>query len=121
MERNFSMISATRSTRDFKVNTSYALTGANKYEKVGDGGDIKHGELGELPYTNRVETYGRMLAITRQTIINDDLSALTAVPMKLGRGAALSLNDVFWAEWLDDAAFFTAGNGNLLEGHVGAG
>ena len=117
VEMSFGTISARRSTRDFKTVTSYALTGANKYEKVGDGGDIKHGELGELPYTNRVETYGRMLAITRQTIINDDLSALSQVPMKLGRGAALSLNDVFWGIWLGNAGnFFDAGKGNLLTG-----
>jgi hypothetical protein len=50
------------------------------YEKVGPSGELKHATVGEMSYTNRAETYGRMFAITRQDIINDDLGALTAGP-----------------------------------------
>ncbi|MCO8123413.1 Mu-like prophage major head subunit gpT family protein [Stieleria sp. TO1_6] len=54
-----------------------------------------------------------MLGITRTDIINDDLGALTDVPRKLGRGAGLKLNDIFWTAFLDNAAFFAAGNFNV--------
>jgi putative aminopeptidase FrvX len=57
-----------------------------------------------------------MLGITRTDIINDDLAALTEVPRRLGRGAKIKLNDVFWTEFLDNSAFFAAGNNNYASG-----
>jgi phage major head subunit gpT-like protein len=115
VESTWRQIAAVRSVRDFKTITSYSLTGGMMYEKVGPDGELKHATLGEQSYTNKAETYGRMFAITRTDIINDDLDALTAVPMKLGRGGALKLNDVFWTEFLDNATFFTAARGNYDE------
>jgi phage major head subunit gpT-like protein len=57
-----------------------------------------------------------MLSIDRRDIINDDLGAITTVPRKLGRGSGLKINDVFWATFLDNAAFFKTGNNNYLSG-----
>lgn len=108
-------ISAIRNVKDFKTITSYRLTGSEQYEKVAPGGEIQHGTLGEESFTNKADTYGRMLQITRQDIINDDLGALTDVSRKLGRGAALKLNDVFWTAFLDNASFFT-GTGKYISG-----
>lgn len=117
VESGWRDISATRSVRDFKTVTSYTLTGGMVYEKVGPSGELKHGSVSELSYTNRAETYGRMFAITRTDIINDDLGALTQIPMKLGRGAALKLNAVFWTEFLADLnTFYTSGRGNVSTG-----
>jgi phage major head subunit gpT-like protein len=115
VESTWRQIAAVRSVKDFKQITSYSLTGGMMYEKVGPDGELKHATLGEQSYTNQAETYGRIFAITRKDIINDDLDALTAVPMKLGRGGALKLNDVFWTEFLDNATFFTAARGNYDE------
>lgn len=118
VEGGWRAISTTRSVRDFKTITSYSLTGAGEYEKVPAGGEIPHGTLGEETYTNKADTYGKMFAITRTDIINDDLGALTQVPMKLGRGAALKLNDVFWTAFLAGVAanFWSSGNGNTSTG-----
>jgi hypothetical protein len=102
-----------RTVSDFKQHTSYNLIGDLEYEEVGAGGSIKHGTLSDESFTNQAKTYARMLAITRQDIINDDLGALTAVPTKLGRGAALKMNKIFWAEFLDNNSFFTSGRNNL--------
>lgn len=109
-------ISAIRSVRDFKTVNSYSLTGSFEYEKVGPGGELKHGTVGEETYTNKADTYGKMFAITRTDIINDDLGALTAVPRRLGRGAALKFNSVFWTEFLDNSSFFASGNNNVSTG-----
>lgn len=102
--------------RDFKARTSYALTGGFEYELVPPGGELKHATAGEVEYTNQALTYGKMFAVTRQDIINDDLDALTKVPGKLGRGAALKLNKVFWTEFLaghtSGVTFFPANNAN---------
>lgn len=109
-------ISAIRSVRDFKTITTVSLTGDLTFDKVGPDGEIKHGTLGDETYTNKVDTYARMLGITRTDIINDDLGALTKVPKRLGRGAMLKLNDIFWAEFLNNSAFFTGARSNVNEG-----
>lgn len=116
VDQSWRQISAIGNVSDFKTHTRYSLTGDLEYEKVGGGGELKHGTLGETSYTNRAETYGKMLAITRQDIINDDLGAFDRVMTRLGRGGALKLNSVFWTEFLDDASFFTVGNGNYDAG-----
>jgi len=116
VESAWRQIAAIRNVKDFKTVTSFRLTGGLVYEQVGPTGELKHGTLGEESYTNKADTYGSMLAITRQDIINDDLDALTAVPRRLGRGGALKLNLVFWEAFLANAAFFTAGNNNFIEG-----
>src|SRR5690606_3836358 len=42
-----------------------------------------------------------------------DLSALTAVPRRIGRGGMLKLNDIFWAKFLNNSTFFTSNNNNV--------
>jgi phage major head subunit gpT-like protein len=116
IESTWRAIAVIGSARDFKTITSYSLTGGLVYEKVGPGGEIKHGDLSELAYTNQIATYARMFAVTRTDIINDDLGALSQIPSRLGRGAALKLNDVFWAAFMDNATFFTTLRGNYFDG-----
>jgi len=106
-------IAAIRSVSDFKTVTSYRMTGTLEYEQVGPDGEIKHGKVDEESFTNKADTYGKMLSITRTDIINDDLGALTSVPAKLGRGGALKLNDVFWTAFLNNSAFFKSANKNV--------
>lgn len=115
-EQAWRAISSVSSANDFKQMSRYRLTDNMVFEKVGKSGEIKHGTVGEETFTNQVETYGKMLSITREDIINDDLGALTAVPRLLGTGAGDALNDVFWADWLDDASFFSTGNANYITG-----
>jgi hypothetical protein len=109
-------IASIRSVRDFKTITTVSLTSDLGFEKVGPDGEIKHGTLGEVTYSNKADTYARMLAITRTDIINDDLGVLTAVPRKLGRGAMTKLNVIFWTEFLNNGAFFVSTNSNHNEG-----
>ena len=116
VERAWRNICAVRNVSDFKTVTSYRLIGKDQYEIVAPGGELKHGTLGNESYTNKADTYGLMLAIDRRDVINDDLGAITTVPRKLGRGSGLKINDVFWGTFLNNAAFFAAGNKNYLTG-----
>lgn len=109
-------IAAIRNVRDFKTITTTSLIADTEFEKVGPSGEIKHGTLSELTYTNKADTYGRMLAITRTDYINDDLGAITSVPTKLGRGGGLKLNNIFWTKFLNNSSFFTSGRNNVNEG-----
>jgi hypothetical protein len=108
-------ISAIRNVNDFKTITTTSLTDGVIFEKVGAAGEIKHGTLGEIAYSNKADTYAKMLAITRTDYINDDLGALTMVPKKLGNGAMKKLNDIFWTEYLAlvSANFFGTANVNI--------
>lgn len=115
-EMTWRMIAKIQSAKDFKTMTSYRLTSAAKFVKLPPGGELEHGTLSELSYTNQLETYGRILGIGRTDLINDDLGAFTGTSAELGRGAIDSLNEVFWTEWLNDSAFFTTGNGNFDDG-----
>jgi phage major head subunit gpT-like protein len=106
-------VAAIRSVTDFKTITTVSLIGDTEFQKVGSGGEIAHGKLGEEVYTNKADTYARMLAITRTDYINDDLGALTSTPKKLGRGGGLMLNKIFWTKFLNNSAFFTSGRSNV--------
>jgi hypothetical protein len=112
VESSWRSISSVRSVNDFKTLTSYRLNGGFKFEKVANGGELKNAGASDESRTISAETYGIMTSVTRTDLINDDLGALTAVPQRIGRGGALKLNDVFWASFQDDSAFFTTGRGN---------
>jgi len=118
VESAWRQISTVRSVNDFKTLTSYRLNGGFKFDKVANGGELKNAAASEESRTISADTYGIMTSVTRTDLINDDLSALTAVPQRIGRGGALKLNDVFWAEFVDDASFFTSGRGNLSAGSL---
>ena len=118
VESAWRSISSVRSVNDFKTMTSYRLNGGFKFEKVANGGELKNAAASEESRTISAETYGIMTSATRTDLINDDLSALTAVPQRIGRGGALKLNDVFWADFVDDSAFFTAARNNLSTGSL---
>lgn len=109
-------IASVRSVRDFKQIQTTSLTGSMMFDQIGADGEIHHGQVGEQRYVNQADTYAKMFAINRKDLINDDMGALTQVPRRLGRGAALKLNDIFWAEFLNNGSFFTAGNNNVNTG-----
>ena len=109
-------VSTQRAVRDFKSTTLYGITGDMQYKQVGPAGEIKHGTVSETGYTNQANTYGLMLQVTRNMIINDDLDALSGIPARLGRGAALALNDKFWTVFLNNSDFFKSGNNNVSTG-----
>lgn len=113
VESTWRDIAPIKNVSDFKQHTSYNLVGDMEFAQVGAGGEIKHSTLSDEAFTNKAETYAIMGGITRQDQINDDLGALTAIPQKIGRGAALKANKVFWTEFLDNTSFFAAGNNNL--------
>lgn len=112
VEGSWRSIASVRSVNDFKSLTSYRLNGGMKFEKVANGGELKNAAVSDESRTISADTYGIMTSVTRTDLINDDLGSLTAVPQRIGRGGALKLNDVFWAAFQDDSAFFTTARGN---------
>ena len=104
---------------DFKMIARTQLGDAPNLDKVNEGGEFKRGSVGEAREQYALATYGKVVAITRQVIINDDLSAFTRLPEMFGRAAADLESDTVWsiltanAAMGDGNALFHASHGNL--------
>ena len=112
-------ITATRFARkltvnDFKTNTGVNMNYSGVMEKVGGAGELKHGDLSDDTFTVYAETYGEMIGISRKAWINDDLGAFTAIPVRLGRKAARTLEYTFWTlVKANTGSFFSSDNSNV--------
>ena len=117
IENAWRRIAKVGSVRDFKTVTRYRFTADMGFEPIAYGGEFKHGEVGEESYTNKADTYGKMFGVYREDIINDDLDALKEIPFRIGEGAALTINKVFWMLWLSNPnSFFSSGHKNYKTG-----
>jgi hypothetical protein len=106
---------------DFKAFSRYRLTANGMFEKVGQDGELKSTNLSEESYTNQLDTYGRLIALTRQQIINDDLGAFLQIPRLLGRQGALAVESAVFTLLLSNPTiggnqFFSTANANYLSG-----
>ncbi len=81
---------------DFKAMHRVQLGEAPQLLEVGESGEFKRGTLGESKESYKVKTYGRVVAITRQVLINDDLDAFTRIPAMYGNSIAQLESDVVW-------------------------
>jgi hypothetical protein len=112
--QSWRMVAGTRTVTDFKAVTAFRMNASLEYEEVGPAGLIPHGTVSQESYTMQAKTYGKMLALTRQDIINDDLGAFNDLRNRFAMGAAIKLNKVFWTLWINNSAFFTAARANLV-------
>ena len=102
---------------DFKEVSRFRLLGTGGFEKVAPDGELKHGKMSEQKYSNKADTYGQLLMLTRQDIINDDLNAFMDIPRQMGRSGAESIDDLFFTLLLGNIpAFFNSANSNLITG-----
>lgn len=107
------------SAPDFKSIQRTAFGDAPTLKKVNEHGEFTVGTIGEGKETYQLATYGRIVSVTRQTIINDDLGAFADLPAKFGRAAADLESDIVWgivtanAAMNDTVALFHANHGNL--------
>jgi hypothetical protein len=117
--RTFVGVFRQASASDFRAVNRVRLSGAPALEEVKENGEFKYGKVTDEKETYSLATYGKILPFTRQTIINDDMDALTRVPMMFGRAAADLESDLVWAILMDNAALqdgtalFHSDHGNL--------
>lgn len=117
--RTFAPIARRTTVADFRDVHRLQLGEAPQLEKVNESGEYKRGTLGEAQEKYRIETFGKVIGITRQVLINDDLDAFTRVPALFGTAAATLESDVVWgvitanAAMADGKTLFHAGHNNL--------
>ena len=118
VEAAWDQIASIRSVSDYKTVTGVRLNGGFDFEDVGPSGELKSADASDETRTIRAKLTGRMSSITMVDIVNDDLGALTQVPARLGRGAAVKLNKDFWTEFqASNSSFYraeSAAAGNAL-------
>jgi hypothetical protein len=120
--RTFLTFSRRRTAADFKNINAVQLGESPSLQKVNEKGEFTYGSIAESKETYKLVTYGRIVAITRQVIINDDLGAFTRIPAGFGVAAATLESDTVWgiitsnANMGDNVALFHATHSNLNTG-----
>lgn len=117
--RTFAAWARRATITDFKPVQRTQLGGAPDLQRVLEAGEFTYGTIGEGKEVYALATYGRIVAITRQTLINDDLDAFTRVPSAFGASAADLESDIVYAILMqnpamaDGVALFDAAHGNV--------
>jgi len=107
------------SVPDFKINSIARASETQDMDEIGEDGEFKYDKMSDAKEQFQIATYGKILRISRQTIINDDLSALTDIPRKHGEAWARKVGDIAYAVLIansamgDGKALFHADHGNL--------
>uniref|UniRef100_A4WNT4 Peptidase U35, phage prohead HK97 n=1 Tax=Cereibacter sphaeroides (strain ATCC 17025 / ATH 2.4.3) TaxID=349102 RepID=A4WNT4_CERS5 len=73
--------------RDFRAKNAIQFGGQPDLEKVNESGEFKHGTFEESAESYSIATFGKIFAISRQALVNDNLGAFTSVPARLGASA----------------------------------
>ena len=95
---------------NFKNMDRIKLSEAPDLDLIREGGEYKEADLSDAKETYAVKKYGKILTITWEAIINDDLGALTRIPQLFGNASARKINSVVYA-------ILTA-NGNMADGYA---
>jgi hypothetical protein len=96
-------IARQRNLPDFKNANDLIVAADLTPEPLLEGGEYKAGTLVEAQHTWKLATFARKVTVTRQAIINDDLSALERVPEMLGRGFRRLESNLIWGLITGDA------------------
>ncbi|MDR0337074.1 MAG: Mu-like prophage major head subunit gpT family protein [Planctomycetaceae bacterium] len=107
------------SVNNFYKHERYRMLTNFTFEKLSPDGEFKHGKLGEENYEQSIDSFGIMFTLTRKMIINDDLGAFMDIPLNIGRGAAIAINDAVWQTFLtgktlDGKPIFDTSHSNIL-------
>lgn len=104
---------------DFKTHTGVALDSFSSLDLVPEGGEYKYGQTSDRGVPYSVATYGKLFAVTRQAVVNDDLNALTTIPALMGRAAMRTVGNIVYDLLLkndalaDGIPLFAAAHKNL--------
>lgn len=105
--------------RDFRAKTKVQLSEAPTLEKVSENGEFRYGGMTEAKESYRLETFGKIISISRQMLVNDDLGAFGDLSRKMGTAAAAFENATLASLIVanpvmgDGTALFHASHNNL--------
>lgn len=123
--RTFTAWARQSSNKDFREKSLLQLSGMSQFSKINEGGEYKIATFGDSAEKYSLSKYGAIIAITWESIINDDLSAFSRIPMMIAEETAALEGDLVYAALIgnptmaDTIALFHASHGNLA-GTAGA-
>ena len=105
---------------DFRARSVVRLGGAPSLEPVGEHGEFTHGTLNDTENGWRLTTYGRILSLSRQAMVNDDLQGFATLLRKFAQAAARREADELAAVLLspnliDELPLFHADRSSLVD------
>lgn len=120
--RTFTEWASRGTAKDFRTMTKVGLGEVGDFKEVKEGGEYEYTTLGEGGESYKVVKYGQIIAITWETLINDDLDAFSRIPRKIAAAAARKQSDIVYAiltgnpTMADNVALFHANHNNLVAG-----
>jgi hypothetical protein len=116
-------IARQRSANDFRSIAVGRLGEMPELKEIAEGGEVTYGSRTEASEAFRVRTFGRIFSITREAIVNDDLSAFADSARAWGQAAAtVEANELYaliagdGVVLSDGKALWHADHGNLASG-----
>ncbi len=117
--RTFTGWARQSTNKDFREKSLLQLSGMSQFSKINEGGEYKLATFSDTAEKYSLSKYGAIIAITWESIINDDLSAFSRIPMMIAEEAAALEGDLVYAALLgnpvmaDNVALFHASHKNL--------
>lgn len=119
VQQTYRQIMRMGTVRDFRTVNRYVLDGAeNMLDEVKELGEYKAAKLTPNKYQISVKKYGRRMPFSFETMINDDLEALTDTPNRFSRAARRSeqrfATSIYVSASGPNATIYAAGNKNQV-------
>lgn len=105
--------------RDFRITRRFVMDGAeNQLDEVKELGEYKASKIAPSKYDISIKKYGRRMPFSFETLINDDLQAITDVPARFSRAARRSESrfaaSIYVSSTGPNATIYAAGNKNQV-------
>jgi len=100
---NWQLISRRRTASDFREMTTVRAGGDFELQKIEENGEYKQATIKDEGEGLKVANYGRVLTLTFEAIVNDDLGFFERIPMEFARSAAVLEARVVWGILRDNA------------------
>lgn len=122
-ERTFTSWARRSTMNDFRPVTRVRLSEIlGNLEEVKEGAEYKYGTFSEAGESYKLAKYGKIIGITWEAIVNDDLSAFDRIPQAFAVKAAQLQSDIVYSMILangftvmsDGNALFSAAHGNFV-------
>ncbi|MGC2774330.1 MAG: prohead protease/major capsid protein fusion protein, partial [Bradyrhizobium sp.] len=94
--QHWKRLSRQNNAPDFKERAVMQLSSLPQLKRITEGGEYTYAGMTDAKESYALATFGRIISVTRQTLINDDMGAFDRIPMLLGRAAAETEANVFW-------------------------
>jgi hypothetical protein len=117
--RTFTSWARQIAVQDFRQHWRIALGAGPQLQLVPQHGEFTRGALPSRAEVLQLQTWGRILAFSRQAMVNDDIDLLARLPQLFGNSAATMEGDVVYGALLsnpvmsDGNPLFSAAHNNL--------